>query len=257
MPRFFIPCGDAAGEAAFIRGEDAKHIALSLRMAVGERLTVCDFSRREYECRLSSVTPALVTAEILSSKLCSAEPECRIVLYQAVPKSDKLDIIVQKAVECGASEIIPFLSERCVSRPDAAAAAKKRERLQRISKEAAMQCGRGIIPAIGAQTTLGELLSREGEALKLFFYEGDGTEPLPRLLEGSGGVPSEIRIIIGSEGGFSLAECEKARSAGYIAAGLGKRILRCETAAAFALACLSYRFEMNAPDKITETRVME
>lgn len=246
MPKFFVPSADVIDGDVYIRGDDARHIALSLRMAVGETIQVCDFSQSEYVCTLSQIRSDTVVAHIVETFRCQTEPPSRIVLYQALPKGDKMDTIVQKSVECGVCRIVPFMSERCVSRPDDKAMEKKLTRWQKISKEAAMQCGRGIIPEMSALLPYDAVLKQEAsdEVLKLFCYEGDGTLPISKVLENIDSAPSEIRIIIGGEGGFSKKEADNAVAAGYIPCGLGKRILRCETAAPFTLACLAYKFEI-------------
>ena len=153
-------------------------------------------------------------------------------------------MIIQKSVECGASDIYLFQSERCVVKIKKDAEDRKNERRQRIAESAAKQCGRSIIPTVHEAIEFGEMLKLASESdLALFCYEGEGTEPLGRvlkdkLLSGSSNVKS-ISIIIGSEGGFSENEVSMAKEVGMIAIGLGKRILRTETASSFALACIS------------------
>jgi 16S rRNA (uracil1498-N3)-methyltransferase len=166
-----------------------------------------------------------------------------ITLYQALPKSDKLDTIIQKAVECGASKIVPFQSERCVVKIKNDAEDKKRERRQRISAEAAKQCGRSVIPEVCNSITYKEALAdAQNNDLILFCYEGDGTQSLGDILKNAFtskcDIPKSIAIFIGSEGGFSINEAENAKSCGAVMTGLGKRILRTETASGFILACL-------------------
>ncbi len=246
MPRFFVPDGSVSDNIITISGDDARHIALSLRMAVGDGITVCDYSGNEYVCTLLQINPTLVRAEIRESRCCPAEPKISYVLYQALPKGDKMDTIVQKSVECGVRRIVPLMTERCISRPDDKSFAKKLERWNRISREAAGQCGRGIIPSVEGCIGIERLIAEgvDGSFLPLFFYEGDGTTPLPRVIRSLSDIPNEIRMIVGSEGGFSADEAKALTDAGYIPVGLGKRILRCETAAQFVLACFCYEFEM-------------
>ncbi|MBQ8508382.1 MAG: 16S rRNA (uracil(1498)-N(3))-methyltransferase [Clostridia bacterium] len=247
MPRFFLSASNIADGIVTICGDDALHISRSLRMRRGEEITVCDMQKIEYRCVLEDFTADTVTARILASKPSDTEPPCPIRLYQALPKSDKLDVIIQKAVESGASAIIPFESERCVVRADdPSRESKKLERRRRIALEAAKQCGRGVVPEVSLPMSFSQMLKEaSGCELKLFFYEGDGTVSLRGLLEGIDGQPESIAIIVGAEGGFSLREVETAREASFALCGLGQRILRCETASGFALACLAYRFELN------------
>ena len=133
MPRFFIE-EPPAGEA-LIRGEDARHIGRSLRMKPGEELTLC-CGGTDHFCRIISITADEVRCEVLSSERSSAEPRLKLTLFQALPKSDKMELIVQKAVELGAGRIVPVLTSRCVSRPDAASR-RSRVRRWRSSSQAA------------------------------------------------------------------------------------------------------------------------
>ena len=251
MPRFFVRKDQIADGFVTLTGDDAHHISRSLRMAVGEQITVCDMQKFEYECELTDFLPDCVRARILQTLHCDTEPPYRAVLFQALPKGDKLDSVIQKAVECGASEITTFESERCIVRAKDGAEDKKVERRRRISLEAAKQCGRGIVPQVHATVSFREAIAQASSAdIPLFCYEGDGTESLSSVLRkrkavsADGTVPT-VSIVIGSEGGFSKAEAEAAIAAGMHPIGLGKRILRTETAAAFVLACLVYELEMN------------
>lgn len=248
-------CGDKSSDNAFraapggtinIFGDDAHHIADVLRMSVGDRVICCDMSRVEYDCRIKSISRGKVELEVISAGAADTEPPAPIALYQALPKGDKMDIIVQKAVETGVNEIIPFISERCISRPDAEGAAKKVARWQKIAAEAAKQCGRSVIPRIHGVTSFSEAAAScknvSDNGIAFICYEGDGTLPLGELIRGKN--YCEYRFMIGSEGGFSQKEFEAAKNAGLRPAGLGKRILRCETAPSFVLACICYENEL-------------
>ena len=249
MPRFFVRQNAIEDQTIRLVGEDAHHIARSLRMAVGDSLTVCDMQGNEYSCRIGSFfEDKEVTVEIVDVLKPQNEPPCRIRLFQALPKGDKLETVIQKAVECGASEIVPFESERCVVRVKPEAEARKTERRQKIAEEAAKQCGRSALPTVSETVRFSDMLSMASESeLCLFCYEGEGTEPLGEILKGNralleGGC--RISVIIGSEGGFSIPEAEAIRSAGMRVVGLGKRILRTETAPIFVLYCLCYATEL-------------
>ena len=249
MPRFFLSASEIGDGFVTVTGDDALHISRSLRMRAGEHITVCDGNKTEYDCELCDFTAETVRAKICSSRPSETEPPCGIRLFQALPKSDKLDMIIQKAVESGAAGIVPFESERTVVRIEPAKEVRKTERRNKIALEAAKQCGRGIIPEVGASLTYSEMLREAGKSeLKILFYEGEGTESVHSFLERvcpdrrppEGG----ISILVGAEGGFSLREVEEAKAAGFVSVGLGKRILRCETASGFALACLAFWFEL-------------
>ena len=249
MPRFFVPTDNFDGDTVKITGDDARHISRALRMAKGERITVCDMKGVEHDCVLCDFfEDECVTAKIISSEKSQNEPPYCVFLYQGSPKGDKLEYIVQKSVELGVYGIIPFISDRCVSRPDEKSAQKKAERLSKIAKEAAKQCGRACLPEVREYLTYEKMLKCASEAeLKLFFYEGEGTESLRDILckaKNSGSLPRSISIVIGSEGGFSIEETKKAEAYGFVLCGLGKRILRTETASGCVLSCLMYEFEM-------------
>ena len=245
MPRFFVRAEQLKGDIFSIYGEDAHHISRSLRMASGEHITVCDMQGKQYECELCEFLDGEVRARVLSCEASDNEPPCRIYLYQALPKGDKLDTIIQKAVECGVWSIIPFESERCITRIKSDAEKKKQERRSRIAYEAAKQCGRSVIPAVELSISFDKMINEaSAHELCLFCYEGDNTEPIGRVLEKSidkerGVFPKSIAVIIGSEGGFSQNEAQKCKDAGMLPVGLGKRILRTETTTGFVLACIA------------------
>lgn len=248
MPRFFVPAEQISGNTVTLVGDDAHHVARSLRMAAGEHITVCDPDAIEYECVLSSFEQdKRVMADILSSAPCATEPPYKAVLFQALPKGEKFDSIIQKAVECGVYEIVPFQSSRCIAKAKADGETEKTKRRCRIASEAAKQSGRGRIPEVKPTVSFKEMLKLAGECdLCLFCYEGEGTQTLASILQAATDLPAcpQIGIVVGSEGGFSPEEAVEAKAAGLQMTGLGKRILRTETAAPFVLGCLVYRFEM-------------
>ncbi len=251
MPRFFVTQDQIADGCVTIHGDDAHHIARSLRMAVGEPITVCD-GLREYHCEIISFDEDVrVSARVVSSTSLRNEPPYSVTLYQALPKGDKLDMIIQKAVECGADAIVPFESERCVVRMRPEAETRKTERRARIAVEAAKQCGRGRLPVVCPTIAFEEMLCRAATAdIVLFCYEGEETIPLKKVLcqkRNDGTLDQEhpqIAVIIGSEGGFSPREAAAAGEMGFFSVGLGGRILRTETASGFVLSCLVYEFEL-------------
>jgi RNA methyltransferase, RsmE family len=242
MQRFFLSADHVNDDFITITGADANHIGRSLRMKIGDKLIICDMQKNEYECEISSFEKETVTVRIVNRSKNDTEPLYKSYLYQALPKGDKMDYIVQKAVELGVYSIIPFVSERCISRPDAAACKKKVIRWQRIAEEAAKQCGRGIIPIVGNVLNYNEMIQNAASGELVFFcYEGDGTEKIGNIIKGK---YVDIRFIIGAEGGFSINEVEIAQNSGMKITGLGKRILRCETASGFVLSCLTYENEL-------------
>lgn len=232
-PRFF--CGNISQTHAELSAEDSKHAAQVLRMREGDFAVICDGQGMDYLGRLESADRDACVFRVLEKTPNEAEPSVYLRLFQALPKGDKMEFIVQKAVECGASEIIPFFSKRCVSRPEPKQMAKKVERYNRVALEAAKQCGRGIVPKVGAAvefSALKTLITTQNTGI--LFYECAQT-PLSKAVEG---FSRNIDIVIGSEGGFEQAEADALTAAGLVQASLGKRILRCETAPIAAISVL-------------------
>lgn len=251
MPRFFVTKEQISDGKVAVFGDDAHHISRSLRMAAGEQIVVCDMQKNEYVCVLEEFLPDRVTARVISQSKSDTEPPYKVSLFQALPKGDKLDMVIQKAVESGVFSITTFNSERCVAK-EKGDEEKKLVRRQRIALEAAKQSGRGIIPNVYPTVSFKEAASRAAEAdVALFCYEGDDTKPLKSFLNerkselySQGITEPTVSIVIGSEGGFSLNEVRIAKEYGLVIVGLGKRILRTETASGFALACVCYEFEL-------------
>lgn len=223
MPRFF--CDNINGDKITVTGADATHIGRSLRMRVGDELTFCN-NGTDYECAIDYITEDEVGCSIVKSFPTESEPTVKVTLYQAMPKQDKLETIIQKTVELGITRIVPFISKRCVSRPSQKEFEKKRDRLYKISESASKQAGRGIIPEIAGLMTFDEAVKdmRDND-IKIICYENEGTK-IADLIDNSS---KSIGIMIGSEGGFERGEVDKAVENGTVAVWLGKRILRCET----------------------------
>lgn len=254
MPRFFVSKEnfDESSEAVNIVGEAAWHISRSLRMAVGDRITLSDGIDTEYSCVIVGFEKDLVRCSIESKSSFDTEPPFTARIFQALPKGDKLDVIIQKSTECGADSIVTFESEFCIAREKHESAGKKLERRRRIAYEAAKQCGRGRIPKVFPTVDFKSAVLEAAKAdVPIFCYEGKGTVSISQLLKAKkkdifadGGNRPEISVVIGSEGGFSREEAEFAKENGMLLAGLGPRILRSETVAGFVLSCLVYEFEL-------------
>ena len=247
MPRFFVNQNQIGDQFVTIYGEDAHHISKSLRMAVGEHIVVSDMEKYEYDCVLEIFADTYVKAKIVDKHISQIESPIRVHLYQALPKGDKLDLIIQKAVECGVYDITPFESEYCVVKVKKEAEDRKTERRNKIALEAAKQCGRAIIPVVKSTISFEKMLNDASMCDAVCFcYEGSDTKSLGVVLRKIRNTKEikDIAIIIGSEGGFSKYESEMARKRDFYSVGLGKRILRAETAAIFALSCLVYEFEL-------------
>ncbi len=233
MPRFFE---DAfSPEQPRLTGEHLRHIGFSLRMRPGEQLTVCSCGT-DYLCEIESVTADAVQLRILSEEPCCAEPTVTVTLFQALPKADKLEQIIQKAVELGVTEIVPVLTRRCVSRMSSGDFQKKLPRYQRIAQAAAQQSGRGIIPVVAPLHSLGSAAERMRDLdVPLVLYE-DGGISFSEVQKDA----KSYGICVGSEGGFDPEEIAMLSAAGVRSVWLGKRILRCETAPLTALSVLMF-----------------
>jgi 16S rRNA (uracil1498-N3)-methyltransferase len=181
MPRFFIKSEDISEGVAVIRGQDAFHIARSLRMAVGDSITVSDGEGVDYNVKLTKIRDEECLGDIVSSHASLVESPALISLYVAYPKGDKLETVIQKAVELGANRIIPFESSRCIKRPKAEKCDKLLLRLNRIAEEAAKQCGRARLPSVCAPMDFKSAIADAAKSeLSLFCYENeDGYKEIP------------------------------------------------------------------------------
>ncbi len=218
-----------------ITGEDAVHITKSLRKSVGEAVTLCDKAGIEHNCLIDRISDEGVLVHEISKAECSNEPSVEITLFAALTKGDKLETVIQKSVELGVSHIVPVLTSRCVSRPDAKSAVKKQARYQKIALQAAMQSRRAIIPDVSEIITLekaSKMLSQFDTSI--FFFEGGG-KSIREILSSP---TKKIAIFTGPEGGFEEREVELLAENGAAVATLGKRILRAETAPIAALAAI-------------------
>ncbi len=235
MPRFFAESKNIFDTYIVICGDDARHIGRSLRMKLSDKITVC-CQNTDYECEIKSISDKEVVAQIISKNKTKSEPDISLTLFQAVPKSDKLEFIVQKAVELGAARIVPVLTRRCVAKYDEKSFEKKLLRLRRIAEEAAKQSGRGSIPEVCNIIDIESYYnSLQNFDLSLVCYEGGGKRfNEVKELDSS----KNISLFIGSEGGFDESEVEKAKENGAVLVTLGSRILRCETAPVCAISII-------------------
>lgn len=244
MPRFFVKEENISESKVNIIGDDAFHIARSLRMAVGDEITVSDGKGAALLCTLTRIRDDECECEIKEKLECKTEPPFPITLCMAYPKGDKLEVVVQKAVELGATRIIPFESSRCIKRPKAEKQEKQTQRLNKIAEEAAKQCGRCTLPIVTPPMSYDNMLKEISKAsLRIFCYEDESKKSIKDLLADIE-IPKDAAVIVGSEGGFSPKEAEEAKRQGCSLVSLGGRILRCETAPDFALSVLIYRFEL-------------
>lgn len=231
MPRFFLE--EIPGDRVTIEGSEARHIAGALRMRPGEAITLCNGRGMDFSGVIERTASDAVEVRITASSPTAAEPNVRVTLYQGLPKGDKMEWILQKAVELGVSEVVPVRTARSVVRLDGKAE-KKRERWQKIAAEAAGQSGRGVIPQVAVPLSFEEAVQRLRTGPAVVFYECGGRPLRDCLTPGM----ERLSIFIGPEGGFDLEEITLLEKAGCRVATLGKRILRCETAPLAALSAI-------------------
>lgn len=238
MPRFFVP--DLSGETIVLTGEDGRHLARSLRCRVGDPVELCDGRGTDGFGVIAALSGDAVTVEVKEKRPGKSELPCFVTLYQALPKGDKLDFIVQKAVELGVSVIVPVLTERCISRPDKKGMEGKLLRLRKIAREAAGQSGRGMLPEVRPLLSFSAALAEMRESrCPILFYER-ASRPLGEVLLSR---PESVSFLVGAEGGFSPDEARQAEAAGLAVCTMGPRILRCETAPLYALSAIGFIYE--------------
>ncbi len=247
MPRFYVEdCNDAQEQIA-ITGEDVNHIKNVLRLSIGDQIIICDGKGKEYTCRIASIDADAVFARIEDICQNAAELPCAITLFQGMPKSDKMELIIQKAVELGAAEIVPVMMKRTVVKLEDKKKAKKIERYQAISESAAKQSGRGIIPEVSMFCSWKEALTRacEFDMILLPYESAEGITYARDVIRQAAQMPdgAKIAVFIGPEGGFAREEVEQAEAAGAKVITLGNRILRTETAGLTVLSILMFEME--------------
>lgn len=244
MYRFFIEPEQAGKESIFITGSDVNHIKNVLRMKKGEHILLSDGKDREYECEIINLSEEAVEAKILDVFGSSAELPTKITLFQGLPKADKMELIVQKAVELGAFEIVPVSTKRAVVKLDAKKAKKKVERWNTIALSAAKQAKRGCIPEVRPVMTLKEAFAyaKTLDASVVPYENAEGIKHSRDVLNDLKG-KGHIGIFIGPEGGFEEQEIKDALELGIEPITLGKRILRTETAGIAVLSILMFSME--------------
>jgi len=242
MNRFFIDSGQIADGRLLISGEDVNHIRNVLRMRPGEDLEAADENGMVHTCRIRTISPDEVDAEVLFSEESEVELANPIYLFQGLPKSDKMELIIQKAVELGVKEIIPVSTRRTVVKLDEKKASSRTARWQAISEAAAKQSKRACIPKVREPVRFTEALKEAGQLDVLMIpYE------MARDMDDTKKFLSEIRkgqsigVFIGPEGGFEEEEVDEAVRHGARAVTLGRRILRTETAAITVLSVLMFQ----------------
>lgn len=250
MDRFFVEPEhlNLDDKTLYIDGEDVKHISKVLRYGQGDEIEVCDSNGHEYICRIESVDKTRIDLSIVDEVDINRESRIRVSLYQGVPKSTKMDIILQKLTEAGVDEIVLVNTKRSVVNIKGDKADKKFDRWERIIYEAAKQCKRGLIPKLRGILSFKEALEDMGkndinicpyeEEKSLGIKEALQTGQVKKILENKDEV--RVGIFIGPEGGFAEEENEMVKAAGIASVTMGPRIFRTETASIVATAITLY-----------------
>lgn len=246
MQRYFVSAEQFSEHAVVITGDDARHIGKVMRGKPGDKLIVSDGSSKEALVAIDSIEAGEVKATILEPLVMDREAKLNVTVAQSLPKGDKMETVIQRCTEIGAVSFVPFLSERTIVQYDAKKEGKRLERWRKIAKEAAEQSHRNRIPTVEQPLSWKGLLSSFGDYdLVCYCYEKEDGKHLKDVLKPFVGelapdAGANVLIVVGPEGGFSEKETAQADEAGAISVGLGKRILRAETAGMAALTCVLY-----------------
>lgn len=242
MHRFYSTKKNADGKI-IITGPDVNHIRNVLRMKPLERIQVCDGKGTEYECIIETLDAGQVVADVVKEAASENELPVKITLYQGLPKKEKMELIIQKAVELGAAEIVPVAMKRCIVKlEDEKKEIKKRERWQMISESAAKQSKRGIIPEVEKVRDFPKAV-REALAKGMVLIPYENANGMQTFRDAVKELTGEVAVFIGPEGGFEEEEIAWAMEEGAVPISLGKRILRTETAGLATLSILMYEIE--------------
>lgn len=242
MARFFVDPGDVQGDTVTVAGAEAHHMTRVLRLGVGDIITLLDGKGSLYHCRIEGKTPDAVQCRVLERHPAGGEPPLKVVLLQGIAKGDKMDTVIQKGTELGASVFIPVHCRRGVVRLDTAKGAARRERWQRIAAGAAKQCRRALVPEVYEPVTWENALDFIPPGTAAFLpWEDETGRSLKQELQFRP-APAEVYIIIGPEGGLEKEEVDAAQARGAVPVSLGPRILRTETAALAAISVVLYQW---------------
>lgn len=244
MARFFVPSENINDNSIIINGTDVNHIKNVLRYRVGDTLNISDSSGTEYVCTIALFADDYIELTINEKLKCDTELGIKLVLFQGLPKKDKMELIIQKAVELGATEIYPVNNERSVVKLDDKKAGQKAERWNKISEAAAKQSGRMIVPLVHEPVSYSEALkiAKELDYVMVPYENAEGISYSSECINEAVKTNS-IGVFIGPEGGFAASEIDKAKSTGAKVISLGKRILRTETAGLTVLSVIMFEKE--------------
>ena len=245
MYQFFVEPSQIQGNKIIITGKDVNHIRNVLRMKPGEEISVKNGSEdKEYRCGIEELGEEEIICELRFIKEEGVELPSKIYLFQGLPKGDKMELVIQKAVELGVSEVIPVITRRTIVKLDKKKVEAKTARWNAVAESAAKQSGRGVIPVVRGVLSFKEALAYAGPfPVKIIAYER--AEGMKTLREQLGRIRPgmDAGIFIGPEGGFEEEEISGAESAGAVPVSLGRRILRTETAGLMVLSVAGYLLE--------------
>lgn len=243
MHRFFIAPENIQDNSICIPPEEARHIEKVLRLKTGDIVMFFDGTGQEYQVRLEGKDNGNLTGQIIHRDLKDSEPALKLYLAQGIAKGEKMDTIIQKAVEIGVKAIYPVSCERSVVRLEGEKAGKRAQRWQAIAREACKQCRRNIVPEIMPVLDFSSLLEKIGNRPALMLYENEDKTSLKSLIRDKLYIGAEeMFVLIGPEGGFSNSEVGAAVKKGINTASLGPRILRTETAGLVAASIILYEY---------------
>ena len=244
MHHFFVSSSQVNGGKIYIEGTDVNHIGSVLRMKAGEEVGIHDDKHNKYRCRIEEISQETVVLSVLEEQEEDTELPSEIYLFQGLPKGDKMELIIQKAVELGVYRIVPVETKRAVVKLDEKKAVKKVSRWNAIAESAAKQSGRGVIPGVLPVMNFKQALefAKDLDICMIPYEKAEGMQVTKDLI--SSIKPGQsIGIFIGPEGGFEKSEVEAAQEQGAVSVTLGRRILRTETAGLTALSILMYHLE--------------
>lgn len=243
MARFFVPEYEIKNNIAVITGPDVKHIARVLRLEPGDMIEICagEGQGREFTATIRDITNKDVTCEITGEKAGITEPPVRVILYQGLPKGEKMEFVIQKSVELGVSRVVPVLCERTVVKLDDKRALARQIRWQRVAAEAAKQSRRTVVPEVAVPLPFRQVVQQiNSDVLAVMPWEEEHIRGIRTVLKSKAAGHRSVAVFIGPEGGFSREETDLARARGVVPVSLGPRILRTETAGIVAVAIVLY-----------------
>lgn len=250
MPKFFVTQNQVKNQTIQVTGEDVNHIKNVLRMKIKDKLTICiKETQQDTTCEIQEMQENCIICKILETIENQVESNIKVSIFQGLPKSDKMDLIIQKSVELGVYDIYPVKMKRCVVKLDKKDEPKKISRWQKISEVAAKQCGRGIVPEIKQIATVQDICDKISEYdIVLLAYEEEKENSIKKELKKLINAVTtkqavKIAVVIGPEGGIDNQEVIKLQENGAKVVTLGKRILRTETVAFNVLSNIMYELE--------------